>query len=121
MKRFQKKARQSIIQIQIQCSSEECYTSRAEKFIRLLETPSEMIVVLNIFSFKNGEATKIMYKIDIPDELNFCNYYLNIDERNNQIYKLSKVCFHYGNTNRTGHYTSNCFKKSKNRRFLLNI
>ena len=65
--------------IQIQCSCEECNTSRAEKFIRLVETPSEMIVVLNIFSFKNGVATKIMYKIDIPDELNFCNYYLNIE------------------------------------------
>ena len=91
----------------IDCECEICKTTRAKKSKTLTATPTNMMVVLNIFKFHQNVCSKISRYIDLTSELNMRDYYRADGATNIQKYKLKSVCFHQGQTINSGHYTSN--------------
>ena len=91
---------------QIDCNCETCKTSTAQKYSLLRTTAQNLIIVLNIFKFKNNVSKKITTFIELINEINLSGYYEDLNGINSQHFKLYGVCYHHGNDINSGHYTS---------------
>ncbi|CAC5409985.1 unnamed protein product [Mytilus coruscus] len=79
-----------------------CEESEIWRSFRLLHCPSDLIITLARYIYKNNRVEKVRTPIILDPLINLSRY---IDSNEDKVYRLKGIVVHHGNSPALGHYT----------------